>query len=135
VELKVNLFEPEFKRSVKDQATDQRLTSNGGVILLRGHCRSVFPAAVRAAALKPFHDPKLREAILAAKRSLEQVIDEQTPDQLLRAGFDAEALKKAKSVLVSFRGFIEENKDEISPAASPSSKMIWRKCRSIRSAG
>lgn len=40
-------------------------------------------------ALKPFHHPKLREAILTAKRSLEQVIDEQTPDQLLRAGFDA----------------------------------------------
>ena len=47
-----------------------------------------------AAALAAFHQPKLREAILAAKRSLEQVIDEQTPDRLLRAGFDAEALKR-----------------------------------------
>lgn len=64
-------------------------------------------------ALRAFHDPKLRDAILAAKRSLEQVIDEQTPDQLLRAGFDAEALKKAKSMLTSFRKFIEDNKDEI----------------------
>lgn len=66
-----------------------------------------------ATALKAFHDPKLREAILAAKRSLEQVIDEQTPDQLLRAGFDAEALEKAMSMLTSFRKFIEDNKDEI----------------------
>jgi type I restriction enzyme, R subunit len=66
-----------------------------------------------ATALKTFHDPKLRDTILAAKRSLEQVIDEQTPDQLLRAGFDAEALEKAKSILTSFRRFIEENKDEI----------------------
>ncbi len=66
-----------------------------------------------ATALKAFHDPKLRDAILAAKRSLEQVIDEQTPDQLLRAGFDAEALEKAKSMLTSFRKFIEDNKDEI----------------------
>jgi type I restriction enzyme R subunit len=66
-----------------------------------------------AAALKTFHNPKLREAILAAKRSLEQVIDEQTPDQLLRAGFDAEALEKAKSMLTTFRQFIEANKDEI----------------------
>ncbi len=65
------------------------------------------------AALKPFHNPKLREVILAAKRSLEQIIDEQTPDQLLRAGFDAEALEKAKSMLTSFRKFIEDNKDEI----------------------
>jgi type I restriction enzyme R subunit len=66
-----------------------------------------------ASALKAFHDPKLREAILAAKRSLEQVIDEQTPDQLLRAGFDAQALEKAKSMLTSFREFIDENKDQI----------------------
>ena len=66
-----------------------------------------------AAALKPFHEPKLREAILAAKRSPDQVIDEQTPDQLLRAGFDAEALAKARSMLTSFRKFIEDNKDEI----------------------
>lgn len=66
-----------------------------------------------AMALKPFHDPNLRDAILAAKRSLVQVIDEQTPDQLLHAGFSAEALEKAKSMLTSFRNFIEENKDEI----------------------
>ena len=66
-----------------------------------------------ATALKAFHDPKLREAILAAKRSLEQVIDEQTPDQLLRAGFDAQALEKAKSMLTSFREFLDENKDQI----------------------
>lgn len=66
-----------------------------------------------ATALKAFHDPKLRDAILAAKRSLEQIIDEQTPDQLLRAGFDAQALEKAKSMLTSFKKFIEDNKDEI----------------------
>lgn len=34
-EAQVNLFEPEFNRSIKVQATDQRLTSNAGVILLR----------------------------------------------------------------------------------------------------
>jgi len=66
-----------------------------------------------ATALKPFHDPKLRDSILAAKLSLEQVIDEQTPDQLIRAGFDAEALEKAKSMLTSFKKFIDDNKDDI----------------------
>lgn len=66
-----------------------------------------------AAALKTFHNPKLRDAILSAKRSLDQIIDEQTPDQLLRAGFDAQALEKAKSLLTSFRQFIEDHKDEI----------------------
>jgi type I restriction enzyme R subunit len=66
-----------------------------------------------ASALRTFHDPRLRDAILAAKQSLDQVIDEQTPDQLLRAGFDAEALEKARSMLTSFRKFIEDNRDEI----------------------
>ena len=51
------------------------------------------------AALKPFHNPKLREVILATKQALDQVIDEQTPDRLLRAGFDAAALEKARSML------------------------------------
>ncbi len=30
-----NLFEPQFNRSIKVQGTDQRITSNAGVILLR----------------------------------------------------------------------------------------------------
>jgi type I restriction enzyme R subunit len=66
-----------------------------------------------AAALRPFHDPKLRDAILAAKRSLDQVIDIFTPDKLLRAGFDAEARQKAQSILTSFKQFIEDHKHEI----------------------
>lgn len=65
------------------------------------------------AVLRPFHNPKLRETILNAKRSLEQVIDEQTPDMLLRSGFDAAAREKAQSMLVSFKQFIEDHKDEI----------------------
>lgn len=64
-------------------------------------------------ALKPFHDPKLRDTILKAKQSLEQVIDDQTPDVLTGAGFDARALEKAHSLVTTFRQFIEDNKDEI----------------------
>jgi type I restriction enzyme R subunit len=63
-------------------------------------------------ALKPFHNPKLRNTILAARDST-QVIDESTKDSLLRAGFDASALEKARAMLTSFRQFIEDNKDEI----------------------
>lgn len=65
------------------------------------------------AALRPFHDPKLRDAILATKRNLEQVIDEQSKDKLLRAGFDAAALEKARTMITSFRQFIDDHKDEI----------------------
>jgi type I restriction enzyme, R subunit len=64
-------------------------------------------------ALKTFQNPKLRDAILSVRRSLDQVIDEQTPDVLLKAGFSEQALLKARTMLTSFRQFIEENKDEI----------------------
>ena len=47
-------------------------------------------------ALKPFHNPKLRDTILHVKQSLEQVIDENHQDELLQAGFDAAALEKAQ---------------------------------------
>ncbi len=64
-------------------------------------------------ALKPFHNPRLRDKLTEARRDLDQVIDEQTPDKLLRAGFDVAALEKARSMLTSFKKFIEDNKDEI----------------------
>ena len=69
--------------------------------------------AAMAAALKAFHEPKLREVIIAVKASLEQVIDETTPDVLLGAGFDAAAKLKAQTILSDFRKFLEDHKDEI----------------------
>jgi len=66
-----------------------------------------------AQALRPFLNPDLREAVLEARRSLEQIIDETTRDDLLAAGFDAEAVEQARTKLGEFREFIEENKDEI----------------------
>jgi hypothetical protein len=41
-----------------------------------------------AKAIKPFRDPKLQEAILAARRSLDQVHTEGTPDQHILDGED-----------------------------------------------
>ncbi|MBI5368603.1 MAG: DEAD/DEAH box helicase family protein [Planctomycetes bacterium] len=69
--------------------------------------------AAMAEAVKPFHAPKLREAVLNAKAALEQVIDETTPDELRRAGFDGAAKEKARTLLSDFKQFIEENKDDI----------------------
>ncbi|MEI7680467.1 MAG: DEAD/DEAH box helicase family protein, partial [Betaproteobacteria bacterium] len=65
------------------------------------------------AALKPLHDPKLREAILAIKANLEQVIDEVSKDLLLVSEFDAVARAKAQSVFADFKKFLAEHKDEI----------------------
>ncbi len=66
-----------------------------------------------AAALKPFHNPKLRAAILQAKDRNDQVIDEVNQDVLLQAGYDKAALEKAGTMISSFKKFIEDNKDEI----------------------
>jgi type I restriction enzyme R subunit len=64
-------------------------------------------------ALKPFHDPKLRSVILESRNAHEQVIDEQSRDILLKAGFSAEAVEKARSLITTFKKFIEEHKNEI----------------------
>jgi type I restriction enzyme R subunit len=65
------------------------------------------------AALKPFRNPVLRRAILDAKAALEQVIAEGEEDVVLRAGFDAAALEKAKGLVRSFRQFLDEHRQEI----------------------
>jgi type I restriction enzyme R subunit len=64
-------------------------------------------------ALKPFHNPKLRETIQRVKTSTEQIIDETTPDELIRAGFDEAAREKARTIISDLRQFIEDNRDEI----------------------
>ncbi|GMV26428.1 MAG: DEAD/DEAH box helicase [Phycisphaerae bacterium] len=63
--------------------------------------------------LRPFLNPALRETILSVKAAAEQVFDEVNQDVLLRAELDAAALAKARSVVTSFKAFIEENKDQI----------------------
>jgi type I restriction enzyme, R subunit len=64
-------------------------------------------------AVKPLCNPDLRNLILEIKKKNEQVIDNVSSDTVLEAGFSAEALKKAKGMIESFKLFIEENKDEI----------------------
>jgi len=56
---------------------------------------------------------KLREKILNSKRSLEQVIDEVTTDELIAAGYDEAAREQAQAMVDGFRQFIEQNKDEL----------------------
>jgi type I restriction enzyme R subunit len=65
------------------------------------------------AALKPFHAPAVRKAVLDAVAELSQVIAEHAPDTLVRAEFDAGALEKAKGLVTSFRQFLDEHREEI----------------------
>jgi type I restriction enzyme R subunit len=70
-------------------------------------------ATMMAEALKPLHNPKLRDLIVTMKKSLEQVIDEVTQDELIQAGYDARSLEKAQALVTDFRQFIEANRGEL----------------------
>ena len=64
-------------------------------------------------ALKPLHDPKLRETIAEIKKNNDVVIDIVSADELLEATFSPQALARAQGMVKSFEQFIAEHKDEI----------------------
>lgn len=64
-------------------------------------------------AVKPFHDPNVRDFVENVRRSHEQIIDNVNIDSVVFAGFDAQQEEGAQRVIQSFRAFIEENRDEI----------------------
>ncbi len=64
-------------------------------------------------AAKPFHDPNLRTVLVEIKAKNELTIDHVSQDQVLEAGFSAEALARARTLVQSFEQFIAEHKDEI----------------------
>ncbi len=64
-------------------------------------------------AVKPFHNPELRNKILELHRLTEQTIDTVSKDELTEAGFNADALEKAKGMVTSFEQFIKDHRDEI----------------------
>lgn len=66
-----------------------------------------------AEAVKPFHDPNVRDFVENVRRSHEQIIDNVNIDSVVFAGFDAQQEEGAQRVIQSFRAFIEENRDEI----------------------
>ncbi|HCG00229.1 MAG TPA: hypothetical protein DEV93_06755 [Chloroflexi bacterium] len=58
-------------------------------------------------------NPKLRDLILAVRRSYEQVIDEANKDMVLFAGPSAAATERAHQITAKFREYIEQHKDAI----------------------
>ena len=64
-------------------------------------------------AVRPLHDPKLRELLTELKKKTEITIDHVSPDEVIFAGFSEEALARAKSMVQSFEQFIKDHKDEI----------------------
>ncbi len=65
------------------------------------------------AAVKPFHDPEIRDFIENIRRSHEQIIDNTNLDTVTFSGFDTQREANADRVIQTFREFIEANKDEI----------------------
>ncbi len=70
-------------------------------------------AALIQEAARPFQDPKLRELLIDIKKKNELIIDHVSQDQVIEAGFSAEALARAKTIVQSFEEFIKKHKDEI----------------------
>ncbi|MEQ1795333.1 MAG: type I restriction-modification enzyme R subunit C-terminal domain-containing protein [Nitrospira sp.] len=64
-------------------------------------------------AAKSFHDPKLRELLVEIKKKNELTIDHVSQDQVIEAGFSADALARARTIVQSFEEFIKKHKDEI----------------------
>ncbi|WP_078119835.1 type I restriction endonuclease subunit R [Thiosocius teredinicola] len=64
-------------------------------------------------AVKPLHDPKLRELLVEVKKKNEITIDHVSQDEVIEAGFSADATERARGVVQSFEQFIEDHKDEI----------------------
>jgi type I restriction enzyme R subunit len=70
-------------------------------------------AALLQEAAKPFQDPKLRELLIDIKKKNELTIDHVSQDQVIEAGFSADALARARTLVQSFEQFIAQHKDEI----------------------
>ncbi len=70
--------------------------------------------AMVAEAVRPLaSSPQLRQRLVDLKKSLEQVIDDTTKDELLEAGYSAEATERARNIVESWEQFIAAHKDQI----------------------
>lgn len=84
------------------------------------HTETPTPEQVRSAsrellkaACTPFDNPGLRNTILEIKKRSEQIIDIISKDSVILAGFDERAKEKARTIVDTFKRFIEDKKDEL----------------------
>ena len=64
-------------------------------------------------ACTPFEIPLIRTTIVAIHKKNEQVIDTVSSDTLITADWDTQATVKSRTIVDTFRKFIEENKNEL----------------------
>ncbi len=70
-------------------------------------------AEMRHEAAQPFLNPELRKLLLNLQQDSEQTIATTEQDEVLFAGAGEEATKKARSIVGSFRAYLDEHRDEI----------------------
>jgi type I restriction enzyme R subunit len=64
-------------------------------------------------ACTPFDNATFRNTLITIKQKNEQIIDTVSKDRVILEGFDERAKDKAKTIVDTFRRFIEENRDEL----------------------
>jgi type I restriction enzyme R subunit len=85
-----------------------------------------FEALVKTAC-EPFDNPEFRDTLITIKKKSEQIIDTISKDFVILAGFDELAKEKARTIVDTFRQFIEDNKDELTAL-----QLIYSKPYSVR---
>lgn len=96
-----------------DRHVERALIDNPGVEKPTSEQIGVAATKIIKEATKSLHGPELRRKLVDLQRTVEQTIDHVSIDEVLEAGFSAEAVEKAKGVVRSFEEFIQEHKDEI----------------------
>ena len=96
-----------------DRRLEEATVEAGGV---EPDAKQLAGAAKRlvAAALEPIAgNPNFRFKLIEVQSSYEQIIDAASQDQVITSEFSKDATERAKRTIISFREFIEENRDEI----------------------
>jgi type I restriction enzyme R subunit len=102
----VQALDPDAQLRAAQQATGKEEPTSEEV---NAAAKSLLGEAAKAIAT----NPKLRQSLVAIKRSYEQVIDTITRDGLIHAGPVTDGKSRAESLVKSFEEFIAKHKDEI----------------------
>src|SRR5262249_13126951 len=60
------------------------------------------------AAVTPFHNPILRNTLIAIQQRDEQTLDQVSVDRVLETGYSADATARARATVQSFQRFLEQ---------------------------
>ena len=81
--------------------------------VLRDDGVSYGEMCIRDRACTPFDNPSFRNTLIVIKQKNEQIIDTVSKDNVIYSGFDEKAKEKARTIVDTFKKFIEENKNEL----------------------